>query len=47
MKIPTNTGVPSLFRRSQISKNKKFPVNFLVNSKKQGKDTLGKSTAEV
>jgi hypothetical protein len=47
MKIPTNTGVPSLFRRSQISKNKKFPVNFPVNSKKQGKHTLDKSPAEV
>jgi hypothetical protein len=42
MKIPINIGVHSLFRRSQISKNKKFPVNFPVNSKKQGKPTLGK-----
>jgi hypothetical protein len=42
MKIPINIGVKSLFERSQISKNKKFPVKFPVNSKKQGKHTLAK-----
>jgi hypothetical protein len=42
MKIPINTGVQSQSRRFQVSKIKKFPVNFPVNSKKQGKHTLGK-----
>jgi hypothetical protein len=42
MKIPINIGVQSLFGCSQISKNIKFPVNFPVKSKKQGKHTLGK-----
>jgi hypothetical protein len=47
LKTSINIGVQSLFGRSQISKNKKFPVNFPVISKKQGKHTLGKSPAEV
>jgi len=47
MKTLINIGVQSLFGRSQISKNKKFPVNFPVNYKKQGKHTLGKRPAEV
>jgi len=42
MKIPINIGVHSQFGHSSVSKNKKFPVNFPVNSKKQGKHTLGK-----
>jgi len=42
MKIPINVGVYSKFGSSRISKNKKFPVNFPVNYKKQGKHTLGK-----
>ena len=42
IKTSINIGVQSLFERSQISKNKKFPVNFPVNYKKQGKHTLAK-----
>jgi hypothetical protein len=42
VKTLINIGVQSLFGRYQVSKNKKFPVNFPVKSKKQGKHTLAK-----
>jgi hypothetical protein len=42
MKTLINIGVQSQSRRFPVSKNKKFPVNFPVKSKKQGKHTLAK-----
>ena len=42
MKTPINIGHLIKIWRFATSKKEKFPVNFPVNSKKQGKHILGK-----